>query len=206
MTDDETAEMMRLYEDIVRVDEFRVIRNIGSYERDISPQVREMIHRLSAERMARGKVRRAIDFVSRRDFTLQQKLAHRKRIRRDVELDAGISGFEDSCIIGWYSMVVRSTGDAAPCCILQGKRTGNLFRESLHDVWHGDAYTAFRRELTAVVRGGAAWAPAGDESVVEAVCGKIGTELCSMKSFYYLRDVPFVRELDTLFANIRSSS
>jgi MoaA/NifB/PqqE/SkfB family radical SAM enzyme len=203
MTDDETREMLALYEEVARVDEFRTIRNISSFERDISADVNAMIGRLSADRGKRGIVRRAIDFVKRDDFTLAEKLRHRTRIRKDVELAAAANEIDDACIIGWYSMVVRSTGEVAPCCILQAKSAGNIFRQSLDDVWHSEAYDGFREELSSIVRGGAEWTPEGGERTVDVNCGKRGTHLCPMRSFYYLRDKQFIREVGSLFDEMR---
>jgi MoaA/NifB/PqqE/SkfB family radical SAM enzyme len=206
MTDDQTREMLALYEEVVRRDEFRTIRNISSFERDISAEVAAMIHRLSGERKQRGIVRRAIDFVRRDDFTLGEKLRHRTRLRRDVALAAAANGLDDACIIGWYSMVVRSTGEVAPCCILQAKSSGNIFRQSLQEVWHSEAYDAFRGELSAIVRGGAEWVADGGEQVVDVNCGKRGTHLCPMRSFYYLRDERFIRDVGAVFAELRSGA
>jgi MoaA/NifB/PqqE/SkfB family radical SAM enzyme len=206
MTDEETRAMLALYEEVARADEFRTIRNISSFERDISAEVEAMIHRLATERGQRGIVRRALDFVRRDDFTLAEKLRHRKRLHRDLALADAARGLDDACIIGWYSMVVRSTGEVAPCCILQGKSSGNIFRQSLAEVWQSDAYAAFRRELSAIVRGGAAWTPDGGERVVDVNCGKRGTHLCPMRSFYYLRDEAFIRDIGNVFGRLRAEA
>jgi MoaA/NifB/PqqE/SkfB family radical SAM enzyme len=203
MSDDQIAEMLALYEDLVRVDEFRVIRNISSFERDITPEITAMIERLSAERRTRGTIRRAFDFVRRSDFTLAEKLRHRARLRQDVHLADEARKIDDECVIGWYSMVVRSTGEVAPCCILQAKSSGNIFRQPLAAVWQSEAYDAFRGELAAIIRGGEEWRPEGSEQVVDANCGKRGTFLCPMRSFYYLRDAEFIREVGALFGSMR---
>jgi MoaA/NifB/PqqE/SkfB family radical SAM enzyme len=203
MTEEQIGEMLALYEEVVRVDEFRVIRNISSFERDITPEITAMIERLSAERRTRGIVRRALDFVRRDDFTLAEKLRHRTRLHNDVRLAEEARKIDDACIIGWYSMVVRSTGEVAPCCILQAKSSGNIFRQPLAQVWRSEAYDAFRGELSSIIRGGAAWEPEGGETIVDANCGKRGTFLCPMRSFYYLRDAEFIREAGALFDSMR---
>jgi MoaA/NifB/PqqE/SkfB family radical SAM enzyme len=205
MSEEQIAEMLALYEEVVRVDEFRVIRNISSFERDITPEITAMIERLSSQRRARGTIRRALDFVRRSDFTLAEKLRHRKRLREDVHLADEARKIDDACVIGWYSMVVRSTGEVAPCCILQAKSSGNIFRQPLADVWQSEAYDAFRGELSAIIRGGEEWRPGGDEKVVDANCGKRGTFLCPMRSFYYLRDAEFIRQAGELFHSMRSA-
>src|SRR6266545_1677141 len=58
MTAEETAEMMRLYEQVVRIDEFRRIAQIDSFEQDLRPAVGAMAARLDAERRSRGKLQR----------------------------------------------------------------------------------------------------------------------------------------------------
>jgi len=206
MSDEQVREMLALYEEVVRVDEFRVIRNISSFERDITPEITAMIERLAAERRSRGFVRRAFDFVKRRDFTLAEKLRHRARLREDVRLaNSAKQLVDDACVIGWYSMVVRSTGEVAPCCILQAKSSGNIFRQPLAEVWRSEAYDAFRGELASIIRRGPQWLPEGGEKVVDANCGRRGTNLCPMRSFYYLRDEPFIREVGSLFDSMRGA-
>jgi hypothetical protein len=162
-----------------------------------------MIERLAAERRSRGFLRKALDFARRSDFTLAEKLRHRKRLREDVRLSNAAKQIDDACVIGWYSMVVRSTGEVAPCCILQAKSSGNIFRQSLADVWRSDAYDSFRGELASIIRGGSQWLPDGTEKVVDTFCGKRGTFLCPMRSFYYLRDEEFIREVGELFQSMR---
>ncbi|HJW92300.1 MAG TPA: radical SAM protein [Thermoanaerobaculia bacterium] len=205
MSEEQIAEMLALYEEVVRVDEFRVIRNISSFERDITPEITAMIERLAAERRSRGFVRRAIDFVKRSDFTLAEKLRHRARLRENVKLANAAKQIDDACVIGWYSMVVRSTGEVAPCCILQAKSSGNIFRQPLAEIWRSEAYDAFRGELSSIIRGGAQWLPEGSEKIVDANCGKRGTNLCPMRSFYYLRDEEFIREVGSLFQQLRDA-
>jgi len=91
---------------------------------------------------------------------------------------------------------VRTTGLVAPCCILQASPLGNLFRQSVRDVWFGEEYQRFRSELARIMRERAAWAhdPAADKTVVP-MCGGKSAEVCPIKSFYYRTDVPFVRAI-----------
>ncbi|MBI5154665.1 radical SAM protein [Candidatus Poribacteria bacterium] len=55
------------------------------------------------------------------------------------------------CFIGWYSMLIQGTGDVHPCCfLLPDKRVsafGNLNRQSLGEVWHGQMYQRHRQEM-----------------------------------------------------------
>jgi MoaA/NifB/PqqE/SkfB family radical SAM enzyme len=196
MTAEETAEMMRLYEQVVRVDEFRRIAQIDSFEQDLRPAVGEMASRLDAERRARGKVRRIAHLVARRDLTWREKIEHQLRVRKNRHIERESEGLEQPCVIGWHSLVVRTGGPVAPCCILQGSPLGNIFKNSLREVWYGDEYARFRRELKRIVDAGQSWKPdAANDRTVVAMCGGKGKDVCPVKSFYYRSDLPFLRSL-----------
>lgn len=196
MSAEETAEMMALYKSVVRRDEYRKIRVIENYEQDVSALVAEMNADLAAERSRRGPVARLLSLLARRDFTLREKLEHRRRMREVRKITAATAGRDEHCVIGWHSMVVRTTGAVAPCCILQGKQLGNVFRSSVRDVWFGDAYNSFRAELSNILRRGREWQhdPERDRTV-GPICGLSGAETCPVKSFYRA-DLPFSRRLE----------
>jgi MoaA/NifB/PqqE/SkfB family radical SAM enzyme len=202
MTPEETAEMMRLYEQVVRIDEFRRIAVIDSFEQELRPAVAEMATRLDAERRKHGSVRRLAHLIARGDLTWREKVAHQLKVRRNRRIDRQSAGLDQPCIIGWHSLVVRTGGPVAPCCILQGSPLGNIFKNSLKEVWYGDDYARFRRELRRIIAAGESWEPnpAEDRTVV-GMCGGKGTEVCPIKSYYYKPDIPFLRELN---AGIRS--
>ncbi len=197
MSSDETAEMMRLYEQVVRIDEYRRIAQIDSFEQDLRPAVGEMSARLDAERRRRGKVRRIAHLIARRDLTWREKIDHHLKVRRNRRVDRQSAGLDQPCVIGWHSLVVRTGGPVAPCCILQGSPLGNIFTQSLREVWYGDDYARFRRELSRIMTEGEKWNhdPARDRTVVE-MCGGKGSEVCPIMSFYYRPDIPFLRELN----------
>jgi hypothetical protein len=96
-------------------------------------------------------------------------------------------------------MVIRTTGAVAPCCILQGKELGNVYRQSVRDVWHGEAYGRFRAELSRILRQGSAWRhdTAADQTV-DALCGIHGG--CPIGTFYYQQDLRFLRSYHHLAA------
>jgi MoaA/NifB/PqqE/SkfB family radical SAM enzyme len=194
----ETAEMMRLYEEVVRVDEYRRIQIIDSYEQDIRPLVGEMNARLDTERRARGGFARLAHLALRGDLTWRQKLAHRRKIAAAREIERETAGLDEPCIIGWHSMLLRTSGVVAPCCILQGAPLGNVYQQSVRDVWYGEGYTRFRAELSRIMRAGDAWEPdaAADKTVV-GMCGGKGSEVCPIKSFYFKPDIAFMKELSS---------
>jgi MoaA/NifB/PqqE/SkfB family radical SAM enzyme len=197
MTAEETAEMMRLYEEVIRIDEFRRIDSIGSFEQDIDPLLKEITARLSRERRARGRVANLLHFVTRRDYTLREKLAHRRRVAALRATESQTAGLDDPCIIGWHSLVIRTTGVAAPCCILQASPLGNIFKQSLREVWYGEDYARFRRELARIIRERGDWTGAAGETVVP-MCANKGSEICPIKSYYYKPDVAFLRSVNGL--------
>jgi MoaA/NifB/PqqE/SkfB family radical SAM enzyme len=202
MNDDEIAAMLRLYEDVIRIDEFRHISNIGSFERDISSEIDEIIHRLSAERSRSGVVERGMRFL-RREGSLAEKIRHYRRMN---ETPNSVAKADEACMIGWYSMVIRSDGTVAPCCILQHKNLGNVFKQPVAEIWHGERYQRFRKELTGIIEQGEQWASEPEHETVESVCAMKGTYLCPMKTFYFSRDVPFTQRLKTAYADLRQTS
>ncbi|MEO6258997.1 MAG: radical SAM/SPASM domain-containing protein, partial [Thermoanaerobaculia bacterium] len=196
MTEAETAEMMVLYESVIRIDEFRRIASIESYEQDIQPMLGEISARLEGERRKRGAVRRLVHLATRRDLTLRQKLAHRRRLAALRRQEAATSGMDDSCVIGWHSMLIRTSGVVAPCCILQGAPLGNVFEQSVSEVWFGERYARFRSELSRILQAPAEWEyDAVTDQTVVAMCGRKGSAGCPIKSFYYRPDVDFMRQL-----------
>jgi len=193
MDDTEVVEMLRLYEDLIRRDQLRTITSIGSFERDISSDINGLIARLGAERNARPLLSRVRE-LAQREGSWRDKIRHHFRMRRNRRIDQATEGLEPACMIGWYSMLIRSNGIVAPCCILQHKVLGDINTSKVGDIWHGPDYMRFRAELTRIIRQRDAWR-ANDEQTVESICGLVGTDLCPMKSYYFARDVQFMQEL-----------
>lgn len=188
----ETDEMMSLYRDVVRRDGYRRITIVNSFEQDIRPQVKAMNEELHKERMNRSWFERLAHFADTHDFTLREKLAHRLHLwkTRDAEHDFG---FQPSCLIGWYSMVVRTNGEVGPCCILQAKSLGNVYKQSVAEVWHGPGYNSFRQELLRIMKDQGSWqySPERDR-IVEPLCGG-ATANCPISTFYFSSDRRFMK-------------
>jgi MoaA/NifB/PqqE/SkfB family radical SAM enzyme len=188
MTDEERALVLAQYRELLRVDELRHIRNISSYEYDIKPDIDAIVHELAAERQRSSIAVKAKNFL-RRPGSFKDKAAHFLKMRARYRRERHIGNFDDACIIGWYSMLVRSNGDVGPCCILQGKKIGNIMAKPLRDLWYGDGYQSFRGELNRIREARHAWTPNGTEKVVDSGCGLSGT--CPMRSYYYRSDARF---------------
>jgi MoaA/NifB/PqqE/SkfB family radical SAM enzyme len=200
MTAAETEEMLGLYEDLLRVDEYRKIDVVNSFEQDISERVARIGARIGEERKALSTARRIGRLVARKDFSLGEKIEHiRKRRERDRVLKAN-AGLETHCLIGWHSMLVRPTGLVAPCCLIQGAELGNVYRQSIREIWHGEPYNRFRAELSRILRARTDWEhdPKTDRTVTP-LCGPKGN--CPVGTFYYYPDTRFVRDFD---AKVRS--
>jgi len=199
MTAAETDEMMELYEDVVKLDGYRTIGAINSFEQDLSGRVAAMNERVRAERslvdvarsLRRGGWREQTDFL-------------RDKLRQRWTRAAGRS-LESYCLIGWHSMLVRVTGEVAPCCILQGKVLGNVYRQPLREVWQGEAYNRFRAEISRLLREGPAWRhdPETDQTL-DALCG--AKDACPIATFYYQPDVPFLRAFNGGLRRLRPTS
>lgn len=195
MTPAETDEMMGLYEEVVRVDEYRKISVINSFEQDLSERVQELNARLAAERNQGSALKRAARFLLRSDYSLAEKIEHRRKraaLARTMEANKDLESY---CLIGWHSMLVRTTGTVAPCCILQGKELGNVYRQSVKDVWQGEAYRQFRSELSRIMRERASWKhdPETDKTVDGLCATKLG---CPISTFYYWPDVRFMHSFN----------
>ena len=196
MTAEETREMLQLYEQVVRIDEYRRISSIESFEQDIRPQLAEMNARLDRERRSRGRIARVAHLIGRRDLTLGEKLAHRKKIAELRRIERETKDLDEPCLIGWHSLLIRVGGTVAPCCILQAAPLGNIYKQSLRDVWYGEQYAQFRAELSRIIRERDRWDyDASNDKTVVAMCGGKSSEACPIKSFYYHPDVPFMKAL-----------
>jgi radical SAM protein with 4Fe4S-binding SPASM domain len=52
-----------------------------------------------------------------------------------------------ACPFPFYTLVIHSSGDVSVCCVDWEKKTsvGNIFEQSLRDIWHGDRLRDFQR-------------------------------------------------------------
>jgi MoaA/NifB/PqqE/SkfB family radical SAM enzyme len=199
MTPAETDEMMALYTEVVARDGYRTIGAVNSFEQDLGPRVAAMNAGLAAGRSPLRSIREAARFLRGDGFTLPERLGHlgeRLRLRRAAR---GGRGLDSYCLIGWHSLLVRTTGAVAPCCILQGKELGNVYRQPLRAVWHGAAYNRFRAELSRILKEREAWQPGAADRTVEPLCGVKGA--CPAGTFYYEPDLPFLRSFNQILAS-----
>jgi radical SAM protein with 4Fe4S-binding SPASM domain len=52
-----------------------------------------------------------------------------------------------ACTLPFFTLAVRSNGDVSPCCIdwIGGTNIGNIYKETLEDIWYGDRMFEFRK-------------------------------------------------------------
>lgn len=195
MTPEETRAMIDLYERVVRVDEYRTIRAIASYEQDLSASVYEMNLRLHEERSKQGALRRAWRYVRDEKFTLGQRLRHTLRMRHLRRTSAAAESLPEECVIGWHSLVIRATGTVAPCCMMQANNFGNIYKNSVRDIWYGERFERLRVELRDIAMSSDDWRydPARHREVLPK-CGGSGFGACPIRSDYYRADVPFMQK------------
>jgi len=201
MTEAETDEMMALYEEVVRADGYRTVGAVNSFEQDLTARVAAMNGRLAAERPRRSPLHRAsgeaVRLLLPDGFTLPERIGHLRDRARTRRGTLGAQGLDSYCLIGWHSMVIRTTGVVAPFCILQGKELGNVYRQTVREVWHGEAYGRFRAELSRILRQRRAWThDAERDRTVDPLCGVQGA--CPIGTFYYEPDTPFLRAFNGL--------
>lgn len=196
MSKEQRVEMLDLYEQIIEQDEYRTICSIASYEKGIEEELREINQRVGARRSGGNLISKAARFLGRNEFTLREKLRHWTHVRQIRRIAEHTAGLVDDCVIGWHSMVVKTSGDVSPCCILQHRSLGNVFRESVEQVWYGAPYQQLRAELRQILVEHESWEPANSSIAIPMCAGKT-EEACPIKTIYR-SDIPFSRALNEL--------
>lgn len=59
------------------------------------------------------------------------------------------------CFVGWYTCSINPRGDVLPCLQyheLPGKEVGNIYHESLDEIWRGERMTMFRDQIQELMR------------------------------------------------------
>jgi MoaA/NifB/PqqE/SkfB family radical SAM enzyme len=205
MTPAETDEMMALYEEVLRADDSRMIGTIGSFEQDLSARLAAISERLRAGRGRLSRAAGAARFLLQDGLTLPEKVGQLSERARRWRASRVPQSLDSSCLIGWHSLVVRTTGAVAPCCILQGKELGNVYRQTVREVWHGEAYNRFRGELSRILRQRLDWRHDPErDATVTPLCGAAGN--CPVASFYYTPDTRFLRALNQTAQGLRDGS
>lgn len=205
MTPAETEEMMGLYEELVRVDEYRRIDCIYSMEQDLSERVGRINVRIGTERDRIPRWKRLTDLALRGDFTLREKWHHHRKIKRRNEATIRLGGSSDSCLMPWYALVVNANGAVPVCCVIQEKDLGNIRNHQLADIWHGDSFHEVRLQMRRIAAEGAHWQhdPENDTHI-SRICAVGKGKGCFMRNFYYWTDGSFSNRLGTSISDIRS--
>ncbi len=65
-------------------------------------------------------------------------------------------GFRKGCVVPWLHTFVAHNGDVHPCCIA-GVVMGNILETPFEEIWRGEAYRTFRKELKSTDPPGICW-------------------------------------------------
>ncbi len=131
MQAEESREMFELFEQVLRVDEYRRIRGIYSLEQDVSQRLVDVERRLGAERNQLSVFKRLVGLARRRDFSTGEKWRHHWRMRRRSQVQKMFQTGDDPCIMPWYTMTVRADGTVPICCVLQGSLAYEIARSGV---------------------------------------------------------------------------
>ncbi len=104
------------------------------------------------------------------------------------------------CFMPWHSMAVLGNEDVYPCCLLmpdrQFKPLDNLAGKTIDQVWRGESYRLFRRQMSEYILSGAAPAP---PCRLHPVC--VSPQTCVLK--YKLCDLDFYAGMDRALKDFR---
>jgi MoaA/NifB/PqqE/SkfB family radical SAM enzyme len=67
-----------------------------------------------------------------------------EKAKKDLNIS---SSHRTACTLPFFTLAVRSNGDVSPCCIdwIGGTNIGNVYEETLEDIWYGDKMFEFRK-------------------------------------------------------------
>ena len=174
----EIDEMLRLYREVLSRDLFESCDGLYFWEGRIAARIeesaREVFRHASLSRRAGVKWKELFD-----------------RGERELRDTASLHEF---CLVGWYSATVNANGDVVPCCVLQDRKTavlGNLNKQTLSEVWHGEPYERLRAELRELMARRGEVSEFGGSCFVEGICAKKGE--CPNRSYYWTKDPDFRR-------------
>jgi len=198
--------MMKLFEGVLRADEYRRIRGVASLEQDFSASLLEVERRLGSERDRLGVVGRLLSLARRSDYTLAEKWRHHWRMRRRSRVLAMLGAGDDPCIMPWFTLTVRADGSVPVCCVLQDAE-GDLFGDrGLEEIWNGERMSRLRREMQRVIADGPGWrfdVTRDREVRPMCSCTHPRTGRCHIRSFYYCWDLPFFSSLRETASSLR---
>lgn len=75
--------------------------------------------------------------------------SHRARYTIKAGRVIGVRAPERGCLRMWTTAVVTVDGDVVPCCFDKNAAhvMGNIKDQTFNDIWHGDIYRSFRRQV-----------------------------------------------------------
>jgi MoaA/NifB/PqqE/SkfB family radical SAM enzyme len=191
MSEDDVAEMLRLYEGVLAEDYFERLERFSFWEQSIADRIdastRAVFARAPLARRARIKLRHTLTAGARRE--------------------AESASLHEFCLVGWYSATINANGDAVTCCILQDHKTavlGTVLHSSLSEIWLGPAFTRFRSELREIMarRGAIPAADFANSCSIEPLCAQ--KDACPNRSYYWAGDLAFRREFHRMVEGLEA--
>jgi radical SAM protein with 4Fe4S-binding SPASM domain len=81
------------------------------------------------------------------EFDFLNKTYEKNEKFEKFDRDSLLRDHKQVCPFPFYSLVVHSSGDVSVCCVDWEKKTvcGNIFKESLREIWNGERLREFRR-------------------------------------------------------------
>jgi len=55
--------------------------------------------------------------------------------------------WDNTCYIPWFVMEILSNGDAIPLTRCFNLKLGNIYENSISEIWNGESYRKLRKEL-----------------------------------------------------------
>ena len=188
MDESDIAEMLRLYEEVLAQDYFERLERFSFWERSIAGRIEESTRRV----FARAPLTRRASIALRRLDPADRRARRAERLH-------------EFCLVGWYGTTLNANGDAVTCCILQDHASavmGSVHRQSLAEIWEGDAYRRFRAELREIMARRGRVGDLSGSCSVESVCVEAGA--CPMRSYYWADDAAFRRRFHEVVEGMRA--
>ena len=75
-----------------------------------------------------------------------------EKVGKEMDIDVRLpplelSGDKIDCYQPWYMLPITTKGDVRPCCGVHNIFMGNIFKQSLEEIWNGEKFIEWRRRM-----------------------------------------------------------
>jgi len=205
MKKEETEEMISYFKQILKVDEYRKILGIYSFEQDIGEYILKIEREIGNERSKRNILKKILEFILKnKEYSLKEKLKHRKEMKVRKKEKYYLDKILDPCIRPWYCLTIRSDGAVPVCCVRQHILMGNIYENSIKEIWEGEKFIEYRKQMREVILLGKRYKEKKDLISNACILSSKGFSSCPFRSFYYRRDFPFMEKLENIIGKFES--